>query len=182
MVRLVIAEADTKEEIEEHWKWIDEHLLPALATIDAGVDVTDYVQSKIKSLCAQVDEAEIDGRREAPSLSLQPPFRVDFESDKFKNATKKFHKLFNIPVDEKLVTCQYTYFSSLSLSRSPCSSRLFLFVLARSRSSPRVAVSLRQLPLLLFLSIGERHHHCPEVYGHHGKGLPVIDLREVPRF
>ena len=111
MVCLVIAEADTKEEIEEHWKWIDEHLLPALATIHAGVDVTDYVQSKIKSLCAQVDEADIDGEGEGPLLSLPSSFLVDFESDKFKNATKKFHKLFNIPVDEKLVTCQSTHFS-----------------------------------------------------------------------
>ena len=34
---------------------------------------------------------------------------VDFESDKFKNATKKFHKLFNVPADEKLVTCQYKF-------------------------------------------------------------------------
>jgi predicted Ser/Thr protein kinase len=32
---------------------------------------------------------------------------IDFESEKFKNATKKFHKLFNVPVDEKLVTCAY---------------------------------------------------------------------------
>lgn len=74
----MIAEADTKEEIEEHWRWIDEQLLPALgrffssfqteissmllATIDVGVDVTDYVQSKIRSLCARVDESEIDGK------------------------------------------------------------------------------------------------------------------------
>ncbi|CAF1392144.1 unnamed protein product [Adineta ricciae] len=90
----LIAEADTKEEIEEHWQWLEEHIMPALGKIDAGVDVTDYVQSKIKSLCAQADEDEIG----------------DFESDKFKNATKKFHKLFNVPADEKLVTyyaCSY---------------------------------------------------------------------------
>jgi hypothetical protein len=30
--------------------------------IDAGVDITDYVQCKIKSLCAQIDEDEIDGK------------------------------------------------------------------------------------------------------------------------
>ncbi len=33
---------------------------------------------------------------------------IDFESEKFKNATKKFHKLFNVPTDEKLVTCAYS--------------------------------------------------------------------------
>lgn len=74
----VIAEADTREEIEEHWKWLEEHLMPTLGRIscrmfriifriflggiDAGVDITDYVQCKIKSLCAQVDEDEIDGK------------------------------------------------------------------------------------------------------------------------
>ncbi|CAF4497386.1 unnamed protein product [Rotaria socialis] len=90
----LIAEADSREEIEEHWKWIEEHLMPTLGGIDAGIDVTDYVECKIKSLCAQVDEDEID----------------DFESEKFKNAIKKFHKLFNVPADEKLVTyysCSY---------------------------------------------------------------------------
>ncbi|CAF5204059.1 unnamed protein product, partial [Rotaria magnacalcarata] len=56
----LIAEADTREEIEEHWKWIEEYLMPTLGGIDAGIDVTDYVECKIKSLCAQVDEAEID--------------------------------------------------------------------------------------------------------------------------
>ena len=32
---------------------------------------------------------------------------LDFESEKFKNATKKYYKLFNIPADEKLVICKY---------------------------------------------------------------------------
>jgi hypothetical protein len=29
----VIAEADTKEEIEEHWKWLEENLMPTLGMI-----------------------------------------------------------------------------------------------------------------------------------------------------
>ena len=81
---LVIAEADTKEEIEEHWRWLEEHLMPTLGRIsllncvelfiiiiggiDAGVDITDYVQCKIKSLCAQVDEDEIDGKKNSNIL------------------------------------------------------------------------------------------------------------------
>ncbi|CAF0783145.1 unnamed protein product [Didymodactylos carnosus] len=90
----LVAEADTKHEIEQHWKWIEENLMPTLGTIDKGVDVTDYVTCKIKSLCAQSDDNELD----------------DFESEKFKNAAKKFHKLFTVPSDEKLVTyysCSY---------------------------------------------------------------------------
>lgn len=32
---------------------------------------------------------------------------LDFESEKFKNATKKFHQIFNMPTEEKLVICKY---------------------------------------------------------------------------
>lgn len=35
-----------------------------LGIIDGGVDVTDYVKCKIRSLCAQVDEDEIDGKKD----------------------------------------------------------------------------------------------------------------------
>jgi len=104
---LVIAEADTREEIEEHWKWLEENLMPTLSGIDAGVDITDYVECKIKSLCAQADEDEIDGKWTIKKNILLCICNsiVDFESEKFKNATKKFHKLFIVPADEKLVTC-----------------------------------------------------------------------------
>lgn len=39
-------------------KWI----FLILGGIDAGIDITDYVQCKIRSLCAQGDEDEIDGK------------------------------------------------------------------------------------------------------------------------
>ncbi|CAF1094833.1 unnamed protein product [Didymodactylos carnosus] len=93
-VYYLVAEADTKLEIEQHWKWIEENLMPTLGTMDKGVDIRDYVICKIKSLCPQPDEEEIE----------------DFESEKFKNAFKKFHTLFSVPLDEKLVTyysCSY---------------------------------------------------------------------------
>ncbi|CAF1369075.1 unnamed protein product [Adineta steineri] len=83
----LIAEAGKKEEIEEHWKWIEENLMPKLSEIDVPNDITDFVQWKIKSLCTQADNEEIE----------------DFESDKFKDATKKFYNIFNMPADEKLV-------------------------------------------------------------------------------
>ena len=58
--------------------------------------------------------------RLSPTLSLPIELLfLDFESEKFKNATKKFHKLFNVPVDEKLVTCSYSIpFQPLSFSSS----------------------------------------------------------------
>lgn len=44
--------------------------------IDTGVDITDYVQCKIKSLCAQVDEDEIDGTNQS-TICL---FKFNFHS------------------------------------------------------------------------------------------------------
>jgi hypothetical protein len=155
---LVIAEADTREEIEEHWKWIEEHLMPTLGTIllirsvdnysnliilggiDAGVDVTDYVQCKIKSLCAQVDEAEIDGKKKRNIHMNKIIIMTDFESEKFKNATKKFHKFFNVPVDEKLVTCKCTIKKDIFHSFILFLYRLFLFLLAWACTSSRLAL------------------------------------------
>jgi hypothetical protein len=49
-------------------------------------------------------------------VSSNPIFILDFESEKFKNATKKFHKLFNVPSDEKLVTCLYLILQKSRLS------------------------------------------------------------------
>ena len=74
----MIAEADTKDEIEEHWKWIDESLLPTLGNLEVGVDVTDYVQCKIKSLCAQADEDEINGETESISKPSERTNRFRF--------------------------------------------------------------------------------------------------------
>jgi succinate dehydrogenase flavin-adding protein (antitoxin of CptAB toxin-antitoxin module) len=83
----LIALADKREKINENWKWIEENIMPTLGGIDVSDDITDFVLWKIKSMCAQVDDEEIE----------------DFESEKFKNATKKFHQIFNMPTEEKLV-------------------------------------------------------------------------------
>ncbi|CAM2713950.1 unnamed protein product [Rotaria socialis] len=88
-VYYVIAEANKKEDIEGHWKWIEANLMPILAD-----DITVYIQWKIQSLCTEAEHEDVG----------------DFESEKFKNATKKFHKVFNMPTEEKLViyySCSY---------------------------------------------------------------------------
>jgi hypothetical protein len=119
----------------------DNFFFVIIGGIDAGVDVTDYVICKIKSLCAQVDEDEIDGMNKRKIyLHLYTNLIIDFESDKFKNATKKFHKFFNVPADEKLVTCEFSYKIKSIVKIWLFFYRLFLFVLAWSCTSSRLAV------------------------------------------
>ncbi|UJR27471.1 hypothetical protein I4U23_008757 [Adineta vaga] len=83
----LIAESDRKDEIEEHWKWIEINLMPTIGDIDIDTDITQFIHGKIKCLCTQADDREVE----------------DLETEKFKNATKKFYKIFNMPTDEKLV-------------------------------------------------------------------------------
>ncbi|CAF1436530.1 unnamed protein product [Rotaria magnacalcarata] len=93
-VYYVIAEANKKEDIEGHWKWIEANLMPILEDIDVADDITVYIQWKIQSLCTEAEHEDVG----------------DIESEKFKNATKKFHKVFNMPTEEKLViyySCSY---------------------------------------------------------------------------
>ena len=76
-----VAEAQTMEDIETNWKWIEENLMPTLGerehlpvcgdrsstfpgSIDAGADITDFVRWKITSMCAQADEDEVEGMME----------------------------------------------------------------------------------------------------------------------
>jgi hypothetical protein len=75
--------------------------------MDVGDDITDYVQWKIESLCAQVDD-EIGGKKSIKNKKImKKEINLDFETEKFKHQTKKFHKIFNMPTDEKLVICTY---------------------------------------------------------------------------
>ncbi|CAF4691945.1 unnamed protein product, partial [Rotaria sp. Silwood2] len=83
----LLAVANTKEDIEGHWKWIEINIMPTLEGIDVVDDISDFVQWKIQSLCTEAAYEDVG----------------DFESEKFKNETKKFYKLFNMPIDEKLV-------------------------------------------------------------------------------
>ncbi len=122
---LVIALADKREKIDEHWKWIEENIMPTLGKeywmrfiqfrlsvvggIDVSDDITDFIQWKIKSLCAQADDEEIEGEKTIDIYEKKrnhDKYILDFESEKFKSATKKFHQIFNMPTEEKLVICK----------------------------------------------------------------------------
>ncbi|CAF1198804.1 unnamed protein product, partial [Rotaria sordida] len=108
-IYFLIAEADKKEDIEEHWKWIEVIMMPTLEGIDVADDINDFVQWKIKTLCTEVAYEDI----------------ADIETEEFKNAKKKFHKVFNMPIDEKLVIY---YSCSFWRGRLPRQGYLYLSV------------------------------------------------------
>ena len=82
-----VAEGQTMEDIEKKWKWIEENLMPTLGerehlpvcedrsstllgSIDVGADITDFVRTKIISMCAQADEDEVEGKMETASRTF----------------------------------------------------------------------------------------------------------------
>jgi len=61
-------------------------------TIESEDDVKEFVKAKIESLVANVI-ADQDAVAET-------------ETNRFKSATTRFHRIFNIPTEEKLVNCK----------------------------------------------------------------------------
>jgi len=61
-------------------------------TIESEDDVKEFVKAKIESLVANV-VADQDAVAE-------------METNRFKSATTRFHRIFNIPTEEKLVNCK----------------------------------------------------------------------------
>ncbi|XP_067937968.1 TBC1 domain family member 9-like [Watersipora subatra] len=92
-----IAESDSKSEIEDHWTWLENNLVSVLGDFESEDEVTDYVKCKIESLRAEsihADDVEVD----------------EEETKNFKGAVAKFHRLFKLPLEEKLVnyySCSY---------------------------------------------------------------------------
>ena len=95
----MIAYADTKEEILDNWKWIECSLLPILESFDPEENnVTDFILCKIESLIVHLNDANKENDEEMN------------ETKKFQEATKRFHKQFNLNENEKLVnyySCSY---------------------------------------------------------------------------
>ena len=64
-------------------------------TIESEEDIREFVKAKIESLVANV-VADQDVVAET-------------ETNRFKSATTRFHRIFNIPVEEKLVNCKFSF-------------------------------------------------------------------------
>ncbi len=100
----LIACADTKEEILENWKWIEEQLMPILESFDPEEDITSFILCKIESLIVFYESKSETVNSENVTAEEHN------ESKKFQEATKRFHKLFNLNETERLVnyySCSY---------------------------------------------------------------------------
>lgn len=75
-----------------------------LVTIESEEDVRVFVKAKIESLLANV--------------TADQDVVTETETNRFKSAATRFHRIFNIPADEKLVNCMFLAFVVLSTFNS----------------------------------------------------------------
>ncbi|KFZ60862.1 TBC1 domain family member 9, partial [Podiceps cristatus] len=86
----------SRKEITEHWEWLEQNLLQTLSIFENENDINTFVRGKIQGIIAEYNK--INGIKE------------DDDTEKFKEAIVKFHKLFGMPEEEKLVnyySCSY---------------------------------------------------------------------------
>ncbi|KAM5192782.1 TBC1 domain family member 9 isoform 1-T1 [Mantella aurantiaca] len=96
LVYWTIACGGSRREVTEHWEWLEVNLLQTLSIFENENDITTFVKGKIQGIIAEYNK--INGVKE------------DDDTDKFKEAIVKFHKLFGMPDEEKLVnyySCSY---------------------------------------------------------------------------
>ncbi|CAL8281589.1 unnamed protein product [Arctogadus glacialis] len=103
-----IACGGTKEEIVKHWDWLQQNIMRTLAVFDSSDDITSFVQGKIRGLIAE----------EGKSSMVQ-----EEDPERFREALLRFHKWFELPAREKLVTY---YSCSYWRGRVPCQGWLYL--------------------------------------------------------
>lgn len=98
----------TKEEIVQHWEWLQQNIMRTLSVFDSSEDITSFVQGKIRGLIAE------EGKT---SLVLEE------DPEKFREALLRFEKWFELPPEEKLVTY---YSCSYWRGKVPCQGWLYL--------------------------------------------------------
>ncbi|KAJ8679994.1 hypothetical protein QAD02_015781 [Eretmocerus hayati] len=101
----------THTEIVKDWEWLHENLTKTLKSFDTEDEVTDFVLCKIQSIIAN----------NASDCQLVE----DEDTQSFKRVSFKYHQLFNLPKDEKLVSY---YSCSYWKSRLPRQGWLYLSV------------------------------------------------------
>lgn len=95
-ISYVIANAACFQDIEADWNWLAKYLLETLVTIESEEDIREFVKAKIESLVAH--------------LAADQDVVAETETSRFKSAAIRFHRIFNMPPDEKLVnyySCSY---------------------------------------------------------------------------
>uniref|UniRef100_A0A4W5KUQ1 TBC1 domain family member 8B n=1 Tax=Hucho hucho TaxID=62062 RepID=A0A4W5KUQ1_9TELE len=98
----------TKEEISQHWEWLEKNIMRTLSVFDSSDDITSFVQGKIRGLIAE--EGKVSCVQED-------------DPEKFREALLRFEKWFDLPQKEKLVTY---YSCSYWRGRVPCQGWLYL--------------------------------------------------------
>lgn len=95
-ISYVIANAGCFQDIEADWNWLAKYLLETLVTIESEEDIREFVKAKVESLVAH--------------LSADQDVVTETETNRFKSAAIRFHRIFNLPLEEKLVnyySCSY---------------------------------------------------------------------------
>ncbi|XP_026795529.2 TBC1 domain family member 9 [Pangasianodon hypophthalmus] len=96
LVYWTIAHGSSRREITEHWEWLEHNLLQTLSIFENENDITTFVKGKIQGIIAEYNKNHDN--------------KEDDDTDKFKEATAKFRRLFGMPDEEKLVnyySCSY---------------------------------------------------------------------------
>lgn len=85
----IIAHGTSRKEITEHWEWLEHNLLQTLSIFENENDITTFVKGKVQGIIAEYNKNH--------------DVKEDDDTDKFKEASAKFRKLFGMPEEEKLV-------------------------------------------------------------------------------
>ncbi|KAM4583680.1 TBC1 domain family member 9 isoform 2-T2 [Odontesthes bonariensis] len=96
LVYWIIAHGTSRKEITEHWEWLEHNLLQTLSIFENENDITTFVKGKVQGIIAEYNKNH--------------DVKEDDDTDKFKEASAKFRKLFGMPDEEKLVnyySCSY---------------------------------------------------------------------------
>jgi hypothetical protein len=75
-------------------------------TFDSNEDVSSFIFCKIESLQVHTNKSFKLENTDDDNQEQEFTQEEQIENEKFKEATKKFHKLFNINENEKLVNCK----------------------------------------------------------------------------
>uniref|UniRef100_A0A669Q4T9 TBC1 domain family member 8B n=1 Tax=Phasianus colchicus TaxID=9054 RepID=A0A669Q4T9_PHACC len=103
-----IACGASREEITEHWDWLEHNVMNILSVFDSNEDITSFVQGKIRGLIAEEGKGS---------------FTKEEDPEKFREGLMKFERCFGLPEQEKLVTY---YSCSYWKGRVPCQGWLYL--------------------------------------------------------
>lgn len=111
-----IAASVSPDDILSNWTWLDKNLKPTLKCFEDSSEALNYVKCKIESLVAQ-NMSQHQARNSDGHLPA--------ESYEFRSVTQKFIKIFELPLDEKLVN---HYTCSLWIKRMPYQGVMYLSV------------------------------------------------------